>query len=163
MSEQPPNPESSPPQPPSTEPPPTGANPPPAYSDRREQRRAERMARREVRLQRTRRPYGWLWGAILIFLGFIFLLQNLGYNVLVNWWAVLILFPAFWAYAAAWNIYTERQRLTASAIGSLLTGVLLTLLAAIFLFNLNTGIFWPVLLIVAGLALILTVLLPRSS
>jgi hypothetical protein len=47
------------------EPIPDTSTPPPAYHDWREQRRAERWARREARWQRPAgRPYGWIGGAI---------------------------------------------------------------------------------------------------
>jgi len=120
------------------------------------------MARREARRQmRSGRPYGWVGGAILILLGLIFLLQNLGIRFLYNWWAVFILIPAFWAYVAAWNIYQDHGRITRGAAGSLAVGFLLTIVALIFLFNLAFGLFWPVVLIAGGLALLLSALIPR--
>ncbi len=125
-------------------------------------RRQERMARREARRQmRGGRSFGWFAGAILVVLGIIFLLQNMGYSVLVNWWALFILIPAYWSFAAAWNIYQDHGELTRGSVSSLVIGLLLTLLAVIFLLNLNLGIFWPVLLIVGGLALLFSALFPR--
>jgi hypothetical protein len=154
MSDQTPNQSSN----PSPTPPPT----PPTYSDWRAQRRAERMARREARLQRYgRRPYGWIWGAILILLGLIFLLQNLGLPILFNWWAVFILIPAIWAFVAAWNIYQDNGRLTRAAAGSLTVGILLTLLTVILLLNLELGMYWPILLILGGLILLASAFVPR--
>jgi hypothetical protein len=137
------------------------STPPPVYRDWREQRRAERFARREARWQRhAGRPFGWLGGIFLILLGVVFLLQNMGIPFLVNWWALFILIPAFWAYAAAWNIYQDTGRLTRSGAGPLIVGTLLTILALVFLLNLNIGLFWPVLLIVGGLVLLGTAFLP---
>jgi hypothetical protein len=143
---------------------PSGAppsTPPPDYRDWREQRRAERWARREARWQRRAgRHYGWIGGAILILLGVAFLLQSLGLPFLANWWALFILIPAFWAFVAAWESYQNNGRLTRGGAGSLAGGVLLTILALAFLLNLNIGLFLPVLLIVAGLVLLGTALLP---
>jgi cation transport ATPase len=137
------------------------STPPPVYRDWREQRRAEHWARREARWQRhAGRSYGWIGGAILILLGVTFLLQNLGLPYLPNWWALFILIPAFWAYVAAWNIYQDHSRLTRGGAGSLTVGILLTILALVFLLNLDVGLFWPVLLIVGGLVLLGTALLP---
>ncbi len=125
-------------------------------------RRQERMARRDARRQmRSGRSFGWFAGAILVVLGIIFLLQNMGYSVLVNWWALFILIPAYWSFAAAWNIYQDHGEFTRGSLSSLVIGLLLTLLAVIFLLNLNLGIFWPVLLIIGGLALLLSALFPR--
>jgi hypothetical protein len=130
------------------------------YRDWREQRRAERRARREARWQRHGgRSYAWIGGAILILLGVVFLLQNMGIPFLANWWAVFILIPAFWAFVAAWDSYRDNGRLTRGGAGSLAGGSLLTILALVFLLNLNLGLFWPVLLIVGGLVLLGTVLL----
>jgi hypothetical protein len=144
----------------STNPPPE--TPPPTYRDWREQRRAERLARREARRQKYgTHPFGWFGGAILILIGLIFLLQNLGYQVLLNWWALFILIPAFWSFVAAWNIYQSNRRLTQSAVASLAVGILLTILAIIFLINLTFGVFWPVFLILGGLILIVSALIPR--
>jgi hypothetical protein len=135
---------------------------PPAYHDWREQRRAERMARREARWQRYgRHHYGWLGGAILILLGVILLLENLGIPFLKNWWALFILIPAFGAYVAAWEIYQDKGQLTRGGAWSLTVGVLLTILSLFFLMNLAVNPFWPVLLIVAGLALLGTAWLPK--
>lgn len=136
--------------------------PPSEYRDWREQRRAERMARREARWRRRAgRPYGWIGGAILILLGIVFLLQNLGIPFLMNWWALFILIPAFWSYVAAWEIYQDHGRMTRGVADSLTAGILLTLLSLVFLMNLAIGLFWPVLLIAGGLALLTTGLLPE--
>ena len=159
-------PSSSPPNPPESLPgsQPSGApsTPPVVYRSWREQRRAERQARREARWQRRAgRSYAWIGGAILILLGVVFLLQNMGIPFLANWWALFILIPAFWAFVAAWDSYRDNGRLTRGGAGSLAGGTLLTILALVFLLNLNVGLFWPVLLIVGGLVLLVTALLPE--
>ena len=134
---------------------------PPTYSDWREQRHAEHMARREARRQRhAGRPYGWFGGVVLILLGVIFLLQNMGINFIANWWAIFILIPAFLSYVAAWNIYQDHGRITRGAASSLTVGILLTILAFIFILNLTFGIYWPILLIVGGLLLVATAVFP---
>jgi hypothetical protein len=138
------------------------STPPPVYRDWREQRHAERWARREARWQRHGgRPYGWIGGAILILLGVVFLLQNMGIRFLANWWALFILIPAFWAYVAAWDIYQDKTRLTPGGASALTVGILLTILAVVFLLNLDVGLFWPVILIVGGLALLAPALWPK--
>ncbi len=138
------------------------STPPPENRDWREQRRAEHMARHEARWQRhAGRPYGWFGGAVLILLGVVFLLHNLGYSFLENWWALFILIPAFWSFTAAWNAYRENNSLTRRGAYSLTVGFLFTVLAFVFLFNLTLGIYWPVLLIMGGLLLLGTGLFPE--
>ena len=106
------------------------------------------MARRQARWQaRLGRPNGWIAGAVLILLGVIFMLRNMGISTFDNWWALFILIPAFGAYIAAWDIYQDHGRLTRSGISSLSVAILLTALAFIFLFDLALGQYWPVLLI----------------
>jgi hypothetical protein len=140
---------------------PNPSTPPPVYRDWREQRRAERMARHEARWQRPAwRHSGLLGGAILILLGVVFLLRNLGIPFLDNWWALFILIPAFWFYVGAWDNYQDSGRFTRRAATSLTMGILFTLLALVFLFGLALGPFWPLLLIVAGLVLLGTTFLP---
>ena len=118
----------------------------------------ERRRRREER-RAGRMP--WLGGVILIALGIIFLLQNFGLPVLDNWWALFILLPAVGAFGNAWRDYQNAGgRLTASARWSLIVGLILTIVTAIFLFNLNWGLLGPVLIILAGLGLLLNALLP---
>ena len=136
--------------------------PQPQYRDWREQRRAEREARRQARLQRYGgHHYGWWGGLFLILLGVVLLLENLGIPFPVNWWALFILIPAFWAYVAALENYQDKGRLTRSAAWSLSVAVLLTLLALCFLLNLSLNPFWPVLLIAAGAAMLASAWLPE--
>ena len=138
-------------------------NPPPAGTqDWRAQRRSERWARREARWQRRAgRHTGWIGGVFLILLGVIFLLQQMGIPFLANWWALLILIPAFWAYVAAWDSYQDGKRLTRRAAASLSVGILLTILALLFLLNVYSSFVWPALLIVGGLALVGSALVPE--
>ncbi|MGA2491136.1 MAG: hypothetical protein ABSF99_13295 [Anaerolineales bacterium] len=141
---------------------PTPGTPAPVYNSWREQRRAERWARREARWQgRAGRYTGWFAGVLLIMLGVILMLEQLKIPFLANWWALFILIPAFWAYVGAWDNYQEASRLTRRAAGSLTVGILLTILAFIFLLNLAVGMLWPALLIIGGLALLGTALLPE--
>jgi cation transport ATPase len=154
-----------------SEPPPAGQTPPPPPMDWRAQRHAERMKRREERWNRRDerwrryggRPYVWFIGALLIVIGAILLLETMGYQTFLNWWALLILIPAFWAYMAAWNIYQDNDRVTAGVLGSIAVGILLTILTGIFLFNLEPGVFWPFLIIITGLFLVVTALFPRQT
>ncbi len=133
----------------------------PQYSDWREMRRAEKAQRREERRAwRNSRPFNWVWGAVLILIGLILLLQNLTGMFLFNWWALFILIPAFMAFSAAWGNYQSNGRLTKTGRSSLIGGGALTIITVIFLFNLNFGYLWPILLILGGVSVLFSELLP---
>jgi LiaF transmembrane domain len=125
-------------------------------SDERRMSRAERRAER-----RSRRGGGapWILGAILIVLGVGFLANSFGLIDFTNWWALFIFIPAIWSFAAAWRRYQAAGRVTSGALGSAIGGVVLSAVALAFLFNLELGLnwnlFWPLLLILGGLALLL--------
>lgn len=111
---------------------------------------------------RTDRGGAWIWGMFLIALGVVFLLDNTGLLRLENWWALFILLPAIGSFRSAYAVYkASGDRLTGAARGPLLGGVLLTTLAMIFLFGLNFGQLWPLLLVAAGAALLINALMPN--
>jgi hypothetical protein len=122
-------------------------------------RRAVRQQRREARREFLGAPStgsALVAGSILILLGAAFLLQNFGAFVipLQNWWALFFMVPAVGAFDTAWRSYRQENRMTAAARGSLLIGSILTLVTAIYLFQLNWAIFGPVLIILTGLGLL---------
>ena len=106
-----------------------------------------------------RRTYtsGWIGGAILIVLGIFLLLQNLTGFSLNNWWALFILIPAAGAFGRAWQHYQNAGgRLSGEAGRSLFGGILLLLIAAIFLLGWSWTIFGPALLMLVGVSLLFT-------
>jgi hypothetical protein len=126
----------------------------PGYRDWREERE-------ERRAQRRSGGGAWWGGLVLIVLGVIFLLQNMGAAIFSNWWALFILIPAVAAFGAAWRSYQAAgNRLTAPARGSLIGGLVLTAISLGFLFNLNGRLFWPMLIILAGVGIALNAMLP---
>jgi len=123
--------------------------------DRREARRQRREERREA----MGIPGGstWVVGLILIVLGGAFLMQNMGRFFLpfTNWWALFILIPALGSLDRAYRVYKNAgNQLTVFARNSLFVGLILTLVAGIFLFNLNWTFYGPVLLILVGLGIL---------
>jgi hypothetical protein len=137
---------------------------PPAYMDEREAWREQRRAMREER--RAARPGNgaWIGGAILVLLGLVFLAQNTGLFILHNWWALFILIPAFGSYAAAYGIYRGNgNHLSYAVRGTLIGGIFFTLLSAAFLFDVAAGLFWPLLLIVLGVSLLLNYAFPQRA
>lgn len=124
------------------------------YYDRRAARRERIVARRGGR------SGSWVAGAVLILVGLFIMLQNLALFQLNNWWALFILIPAVGAFGNAGRTYQRGGTLSAAARASLISGFILTMVAAVFLFNLNWNILGPVLLILGGVGLLVNVILP---
>ena len=129
--------------------------PQPEPMDRREARRQRRLER----LADPSRGGSWVAGLIMIILGGIFLLRNTGtFDIpLKNWWALFILIPAIGSLDTARRLYRSAgNQLTAPARGSLLVGLVLTFVTAMFIFELNWSFFGPILIILAGIGILLT-------
>lgn len=125
----------------------TNDKPAPDWRSLRAQERAERRA--------WRGSSGWLFGAILVLVGVLLLMQNLTGFTLHNWWALFILIPAAGFFAAAWRILAySRGGTSAAAIGPFLVGLLLVAVTAAFLFelNFNWGLVGPIVLILLGVS-----------
>ncbi len=121
-------------------------------------------SRRERRAARREGQGAWIFGALLIILGIVFLLQNMGVVNLKNWWALFIMIPALGAFGDAWRSYQNAEKhMTSKARGSLFVGVLLTMVSAAFLFNLNWTYLGPILIILAGAGLLANAFLSRSE
>lgn len=97
----------------------------------------------------------WIAGVAIIAVGVIFLVSNLTDFHLDNWWALFILIPGLMSFANAWRMRKEDGRWSASARGSLIGGLAITLVAVIFLFGLDWGKVWPLFLILGGVAALL--------
>ena len=95
-------------------------------------------------------------GGVLVLIGAVFLVQNLTDLDLVNWnwWALFILIPALGSLVRVWQTYQTEGQLTAATRGPLIGGLVMLLITAIFLFNLNWGAMWPVFLIIAGISIL---------
>jgi LiaF transmembrane domain len=97
---------------------------------------------------------GGLVGAIvLIAIGIVFLLQNMGYSLPGNWWAIFLFIPAAYSLIGAWKSYRDAGgEITMAAVGPLIGGLVLLALGLVFLFNLdfNWGVLLPGVLIVLG-------------
>jgi hypothetical protein len=131
----------------------------------RSEARHERREARRASLDAPGRG-AWIVGLILIILGVAFLMQTMGTFVLPlnNWWALFILIPAVGAFEKALRTYQqEDNRFTAAARGSLMVGIVLTLITASFLFNLNWAFVGPVLIILAGAGLLVNAVIPSNK
>ena len=105
-------------------------------------------------------------GAVaLIGLGVIFLLRQYGVDIPLfqNWWAFFILIPGIGALWTGYNMYNRAGTWTQEAQGAVGGGVVITLIAFIFLLNLDWGKVWPLFLIVPGVLLLFGIWGPRNK
>ncbi len=97
----------------------------------------------------------WLGGAVLILVGVVVLLRQVSGFRLDNWWALFILIPAVGSLSTAWRAYQNTGRsFTAAVRGPLIGGLVMLLVAVIFLFNLNWALFFPAILVLTGLGML---------
>ena len=101
------------------------------------------------------RSNGWITGLVIIGLGLVFLVSNVTGFQLNNWWALFILVPGLVSFVNAWNAYREDGRWSKRARGGLIAGLTISLVAVIFLFNLDWGTMWPIFLILGGIGALL--------
>jgi hypothetical protein len=109
----------------------------------------------------TNQPSNIWIGLVFIFGGTVVLLHQL--DILpfaLNWWALLILFPAFGALSSAYNRYRSTNDVFEMGVMiPALVGLFMLLLAVSLLFgnaiDLKLRAYWPIILIVLGLGLIL--------
>ena len=105
-------------------------------------------------------PTIWI-GMVFIFGGAVVLLNQL--NILsfeLNWWALFILFPAFGTLTRAYNRYRSTNDLFEMGVMiPALVGLFMLLLSVSLLVDdavdLKLRVYWPIILIVLGLGLIL--------
>lgn len=131
---------------------------PEKYVDDRAQRRAARRARRaERRAMRSRYGTPWLGGLALVLVGVIFLLRNaLGVDLPGNVWGLFMLLPAAAALSTAYAFWrSDDLRLQRAAVGPLIGGLFLVLLAVMLVFNVSWQLLWPLFLIGIGVSLLL--------
>lgn len=119
------------------------------YPSRRE-RRAQRRAARQSG------GFGWFIGLLLIVIGGLYLLQDMGYlPTFTNWWALFLLLPGVGVLSAAISAYRQNGgHWTTEVMGLFLGSLLFFGITAVFLFELNYGWLLPVFLIAAGLLLL---------
>ena len=109
----------------------------------------------------TNQPSSIWIGLVFILGGAVVLLNQL--NILpfeLNWWALLILFPAFGALTGAYNRYRSTNDVFEMGVMiPALVGLFMLLLSVSLLvsdaIDLNLRVYWPIILIVLGLGLII--------
>ena len=102
----------------------------------------------------------WI-GMVFIFGGAVVLLNQLSTLPFeLNWWALLILFPSFGTLTSAYNRYRSTNDLFEMGVMiPALVGLFMLLLSVSLLvgnaIDLNLRVYWPIILIVLGLGLII--------
>ena len=103
-----------------------------------------------------------LWiGLVFIFGGAVVLLHQLGILPFqLNWWALLVLFPAFGTLNSAYNRYRSTHDVfDMGVMVPALVGLFMLLMSVSLLLSnaidLKLRAYWPIILIVLGLGLIL--------
>lgn len=139
----------------------------PVSTDWLSERAARRAERAQYRAERRAARYAgggaWAAGLVLIVLGAIFMLQNLGAVVLHNAWALLILLPAAGSFATAVGAYRiNGGRFSAAVRGSIFSGLFFVALTAFLLLDLAVLKWWPVLLILVGVGALVNAIWPDS-
>jgi hypothetical protein len=94
-------------------------------------------------------------GLVLVMIGVVFLLQQIGGFSLRNWWALFILIPAFGSFSSAWVAYRSSGRINEGVRAGLGGGLIVFVLALMFLFNLDWSIYWPLMILAPGITVLL--------
>lgn len=109
----------------------------------------------DTRHRRDRETTSWIVGVILILLGVAFFLENAGYlSMTGNWWSIFIYLAAIASFANAWRAYRVKGEFGAAATGSLVWGLVFTVVASIFFFNLLWDRWWPAILVAVGVGIV---------
>jgi len=104
----------------------------------------------------------WMIGVVLILLGLAFLLERAGViSMLGNWWSIFIYLAAFASLANAWRSYRAHE-FGSNASGSLVWGLVLVVVASIFMFNLSWDMWWPAIVIAIGAGIVAGTLIGNS-
>ena len=115
--------------------------------------------RQDQRDDSGRRGPGAAIGAvILVGVGILFMLQNLGYAIPGNPWSLLLLVPALFSLAGLVGKYRDNGgRFGPGMAGPLITAVILVGLTIVFLLDIDVdwGLFLPVLLIAVGFGVLM--------
>jgi hypothetical protein len=117
--------------------------------------RASASYTEETRRLDTGHGAGWVGGVVLIVLGAVFLLHNItGVELFDNWWALFLFIPAAVLGARAHGSYRQKGYLDRAALGALSGALFPAAIGVFFLLGLDFGLLWPVMLILAGVAVL---------
>ena len=121
-----------------------------AYRDWREERRAWRQERREARHRFS--FHGLFLGLTLVLLGTLFLLDRLGVITGGLWWQSLLIGLGVISIIDGFAHYVNAEYRW-GAYGKFVSGLILIAVGVLFVLGLSQ--WWPLALIIAGVALLL--------
>lgn len=102
------------------------------------------------------RRHGAWFGIILILAGMIIFAQQAGWlGPRFNWWALFILIPAFGSLTGTYYAVRASGKFNAAARSSLGSALILFTLTFIFLLGLDWAVWWPLMVIAPGFAILL--------
>lgn len=93
-------------------------------------------------------------GLLLVVIGFLFLMEQIGNFSFQNWWALFILIPAFGSFSTAWYAFRRNSRVNEGVRAGLGGGLIIFTVAVMFLFNLDWRVWWPLMILVPGLVVL---------
>lgn len=104
-------------------------------------------------------PASWTVGIIVVALGIILLLRNLGVDLFFlhfdNWWALVILIAAVVPLSHA--VHRWRQEgFSYAVVGGILSSVILATVGLLFLLQLSFFTWWPLFVIYGGVFMLIT-------
>ncbi len=103
----------------------------------------------------TRRSGNRLFfGLVLVIVGIVFLLEQVGNFSLRNWWALFILIPAFGSFTTAWYAYQRHRRVNEGVRSGVGGGMIVLTVACLFLFNLDWRVWWPMMVLVPAVVIL---------
>lgn len=103
-----------------------------------------------------RKRSGMFWGLVLIVVGVIIFAQQLGLvSGQFNWWAAFILIPAFGSFATAFSAFQSSGKFNAAVRNGIGGGLVVLMVAIMFLFGLDWAVYWPLMVIVFGFSIFL--------
>ncbi len=104
--------------------------------------------------QPRRLSWSDLGGATLLFIGLMFIAANLlDIGRLENWWGLFILLPGLLFVVMGWRGRADNGRFPFVARFSVGSGLVVLTVAILFLLNLNWGTWWPLMIVMPGVAL----------
>lgn len=124
-----------------------------------------RRQRHEQRTDYSNRGSGVVMGLVLIVLGVGFYFHTMGLFTFPfhNWWALFILIPAIGLFTETAQRFQQANfSLTPQALRALTGGVVLTLVASIFLFELSWTIAGPAMMVLGGLGVLASSFMPSK-
>ena len=113
------------------------------------------MKQEMVQQDEARRGLPWLdlGGVTLLLVGVVFMAVNLfGVRQLENWWSVFILLPGILFLGLGKSMWWGNGRFALLPRLSTGLGLILVTVALMFVLNLNWNVWWPLMIVVPGVA-----------